>query len=60
MKPEKKKCEFYFVFLGRDERDPHAFIKADPFYQAGIVHKWQIAEMGLEHRERDDELVLTG
>ena len=50
----------YFVFNGRDERDPHAFIKADPFYQQGIVQKWKITEMDLAHRERDDELVLTG
>ena len=50
----------FFLFNGRDERDPHNFIKADPLFQAGIVKSWEIREMDLIHKERDDELILTG
>ena len=50
----------FFVFHGRDERDPHSFIKSDPLFLNGIVKKWRITEMDLAHKERDDELVLHG
>ena len=52
--------QIFFVFQGRDERDPHDFMKMDPIFQQGCVKEWQIVELDLEHKERDDELVLTG
>jgi hypothetical protein len=57
---ESQSPEIFFVFHGRDEREPHSFIKSDPLFQNGIVHKWNIKEMDLAHKERDDELVLHG
>ena len=29
--------EMFFVYQGRDEREPHSFIKRDPLFQQGIV-----------------------
>ena len=29
--------EIFFLYHGRDEREPHSFIKHDSLYQAGIV-----------------------
>jgi hypothetical protein len=55
-----EKKEIYIVFNARDEREPHSFLKLDPLYQAGIVAEWSIKEMGLVHKERDDELVISG
>ena len=52
--------EIFFVFHGRDERDPHTFIKSDPLYQQGVVSDWEIKELDLVHKERDDELVVSG
>ena len=52
--------EIFFVYNGRDERDPHNFIKDDPLFKEGIIDKWDIKEIDFIHKERDDELVLTG
>ena len=52
--------EIIFVFNARDEREPHTFIKADPLFTNGIVRDWDIQELDITHKERDDELVLTG
>ena len=48
------------MYHGRDERDPHSFIKEDPLFREGVVDKWTIKEIDFIHKERDDELVLTG
>ena len=55
-----KLSEVVFVFNGRDERDPHGFMKDDPLYREGIVEKWEIKEIDFIHKERDDELVISG
>jgi len=55
-----EKKEIYMVFNARDEREPYSFLKLDPLYQAGIVAEWSIKEMGLTHKERDDEIVISG
>ena len=52
--------EIIFVFNARDEREPHQFIMTDPLYSEGIVKDWHISELDLIHRERDDELTITG
>ena len=51
--------EIFFIFNARDEREPHSFIKFDPLYQQGCVKKWEIQELDMVHKERDDELLLT-
>ena len=33
---------------------------ADPLYNQGIVKDWHIEELDLIHKERDDELTITG
>jgi hypothetical protein len=55
-----KLSELLFVFNGRDERDPHGFMKDDPLYREGIVEKWEIKEIDFIHKDRDDELVISG
>ena len=52
--------EIIFVFNGRDERDPHRFIMADPLFVEGCIKEWSIEELDLIHKERDDELTITG
>ena len=52
--------EIIFVFNARDEREPHQFIMADPLYCEGIVKDWHIDELDIIHKERDDELTITG
>ena len=52
--------EIIFVFNARDEREPHEFIMADPLYSEGIVKEWDISELDIIHRDRDDELTITG
>ena len=51
--------EIFFIFHARDETEPHQFIKYDPLYQQGCVKKWEIQELDMVHKERDDELLLT-
>ena len=55
-----KLSEVFFVFNGRDERDPHGFIQDDPLFREGIVDKGEIKEIDFIHKERDDELVISG
>ena len=50
--------EIFYIYNARDEREPHSFIKMDPFYQQGIVSDWDIKELDLIHKERDDELMV--
>jgi len=57
---EASKPELFYIFNGRDEREPHNFLKSDALYQQGFVDNWQIKELDLVHKERDDELVLHG
>ena len=52
--------EIFFVFNARDEREPHQFILADPLYSEGIIKEWHIEELDIVHKERDDELTITG
>ena len=52
--------EIIFVFNGRDERDPHRFIMTDPLFVEGLIKEWSIEELDLIHKERDDELTITG
>lgn len=52
--------EIFFIYNARDEREPYHFIKNDALWQAGIVSKWQIEELGLVHKERDNEIMLHG
>ena len=52
--------EIIFVFNGRDERDPHRFIMDDPLFTEGVIKEWKIEELDLIHKERDDELTITG
>ena len=52
--------QIIFVFNARDERDPHRFIMADPLYMQGIVKHYSIDELDVIHKERDDELTITG
>ena len=33
---------------------------ADPLYSTGLVKEWHIEELDLIHKERDDELAITG
>ena len=51
--------EIYFVFNGKDERDPHSFVMTDQYYITGLVKSWEIKELDLVHAERDDELVVS-
>ena len=52
--------EIFFVFNARDETEPYEFMKADPLYSEGIVKDWEIKELDIIHKERDDELTITG
>ena len=52
--------QIIFVFNARDEREPHEFIMKDPLHIEGIVKEWNIQELDLIHKERDDELTITG
>ena len=52
--------EIFFVFNVRDERELMTFVKQDPLYSEGVVKKWHIEELDLIHKERDDELTITG
>jgi hypothetical protein len=49
----------YFIFNGKDERDPHTFIMTDQYYVNGLVKSWEIKELDLIHAERDDELMVS-
>ena len=49
-----------FLFNARDEREPHQFILDDPLYKEGVVDDWRIEELDITHKERDDELIITG
>jgi hypothetical protein len=51
--------EMYFVYHGKDERDPHTFIMTDQYYVNGLVKSWSIKELDLVHAERDDELIVS-
>lgn len=51
--------ELFFIYNGKDERDPHSFIMSDQYYINGLVKNWEIKEMDLIHAERDDELVVS-
>ena len=59
-KASTHKPEMFYIFNGRDEREPHDFIKGDPLYQQGYVDEWTIKELDLIHKERDDEIMLLG
>jgi uncharacterized protein YciI len=48
----------FFIYNGKDERDPHQFLMSDPYYINGLVKDWEIKELDLIHAERDDELVV--
>ena len=52
--------EIFFVFNVRDERELMTFVKQDPLYNEGVVKSWKIEELDLIHKERDDELAITG
>lgn len=49
----------YFIFNGKDERDPHKFIMNDQYQINGLVRSWEIKELDLVHAERDDELTVS-
>lgn len=49
----------YFIFNGKDERDPHQFVMNDQYFVNGLVKSWQIKELDLIHAERDDELIVN-
>ena len=51
--------EMYFIFNGKDERDPHTFVMSDQYYVNGLVKQYEIKELDLIHSERDDELVVS-
>ena len=51
--------EMYFVFNGKDERDPHSFMTTDQYFINGLVKSWDIKELDLVHAERDDELMVS-
>ena len=51
--------EMYFVYHGKDERDPHQFIMEDQYFINGLVKSWDINEIDLIHAERDDELMVN-
>lgn len=55
----KEAGEMFFVYHGKDEREPHEFIMRDQYYVNGLVKQWDIKEMDLIHAERDDELVVS-
>ena len=52
--------EIIFVFNSRDEREPHKFIMEDPLYSEGVIKQWHIEELDIIHKERDNELTITG
>lgn len=54
-----KHGEMFFIFNGKDERDPHAFIMSDQYYINGLIRSWEIKELDLVHAERDDELMVS-
>eukprot|EP00353_Schmidingerella_taraikaensis_P010932 CAMPEP_0185577828 /NCGR_PEP_ID=MMETSP0434-20130131/11140_1 /TAXON_ID=626734 ORGANISM="Favella taraikaensis, Strain Fe Narragansett Bay" /NCGR_SAMPLE_ID=MMETSP0434 /ASSEMBLY_ACC=CAM_ASM_000379 /LENGTH=36 /DNA_ID= /DNA_START= /DNA_END= /DNA_ORIENTATION= len=33
---------------------------ADPLFAEGLIKEWSIEELDLIHKERDDELTITG
>ena len=33
---------------------------ADPLYNEGVVKEWNIQELDIMHKERDDELTIQG
>jgi hypothetical protein len=33
---------------------------SDPLYIQGVVSEWRIRELDFVHKERDDELVVSG
>jgi len=49
----------FFIFAGKDEREPHSFVMADQFYVNGLVRSYEIKELDLVHAERDDELMVS-
>lgn len=49
----------FFVFHGKDEREPHGFVTSDQYYINGLVRSYEIKELDLVHAERDDELVVS-
>lgn len=49
----------YFIFNGKDERDPHQFVMNDQYFVNGLVKSWQIKELDLINAERDDELIVN-
>lgn len=48
----------FYIYNGKDERDPHDFVKKDPFFINGLIKEWSIKELDLVHAERDDELII--
>lgn len=56
---EPRLNEMYFIFNGKDERDPHTFVMSDQYYVNGLVKQYEIKELDLIHSERDDELVVS-
>ena len=52
--------DVFYIWHGKDEREPHSYLKMDPYFQAGLVKKWSIEELDLIHGERDDELMVMG
>ena len=59
MPNEGSSGEMYFMYHGKDERDPHAFIMNDQYFINGLVKSWDIKELDLIHAERDDELTVS-
>ena len=55
---EEEVSEMFFVYKGRDERDPHEFVKRDPLFVNGLIKEWKITELDLVNAERDDELMI--
>ena len=51
--------EMYFVYHGKDEKDPHQFVMSDQYFINGLIKNWEIKELDLIHAERDDELMVS-
>jgi len=49
----------FFIFAGKDEREPHSFLHSDQYFVNGLVRSWEIKELDLVHAERDDELMVS-
>lgn len=47
------------MYNAKDEREPHAFIMSDEYYQNGLVKSWDIKELDLVHADRDDEIMVS-